>query len=401
MDHSKPANRLLAGLRALIIVLLYAFGPFASSGSDDNVAQRIDRVESANSRGGQGLDALTLEQVMHQLHVPGMSIAVINNFTIEWAKGYGVADVQSGRPVQPDTRFQAASISKAVTAMAALRLVQEGRISLDSDVNTILKSWRVPESEFTRQQRVTPRSLFSHTSGAADGFGFPGYSPGAPLPTVVQILNGLPPCNTGPVLFARPPYQAYQYSGGGIMIMQLLLTDLLGQPFDAIMHRMVLSPLGMSNSSFAQPPSEADTGKFAYAHDEEGRRMGAPWHVFPEQAAAGLWTTPSDLARFVIEIQRAVRGPAGDLLTQATAREMVSPVGVGPNSVGLRLMNKGDGWYFYHGGNNTGFDALVVGHVRKGYGVVIMTNAQGSGYKLIEEIQARVAAVYHWDGFEQ
>jgi len=397
VKRREPANRLCAAL----LFFLCACKPFAASVSDDTVGQRIAKIEGARNRTAQGLDALPLEQVMHRLHVPGMSIAVINNFGIEWARAYGVADVKSERLVKVDTRFQAASISKAVTAMAALRMVQQGEMSLDSDVNTLLKSWKVPKSEFTREQPVTPRSLFSHTSGAADGFGFPGYPPNAKLPSVVQILEGRPPANTGPVLFARPPYRAYQYSGGGIMIMQLLMTDQLGEPFDAIMQRLVVSPLGMSNSSFEQPPSEKDIDKLAYAHDEDGKRMEAPWHIFPEQAAAGLWTTASDLARFVIEIQRAVRGPAGEVLTQATAREMVAPVGVGPNSVGLRLMNKGDGWYFYHGGNNTGFDALVVGHLRKGYGVVIMTNAQGSGYKLIEEVQARVAATYHWDGFEQ
>jgi CubicO group peptidase (beta-lactamase class C family) len=374
-------------------------GLSAHADGPDEVARQIARVESANARGGQGLDALTLPQVMAQLHVPGASIAVINNFEIQWAKGYGVADAATGRAVTVSTRFQAASISKPVTAMAVMRLVQEGKLALDGDVNTLLKSWRIPKSAAHGDAPVTPRSLLSHTSGAIDGFGFPGYAPQAPLPNVVQILEGAAPANTGPVLFARPPYQEYQYSGGGIQIMQLALTDHANQPFARLMQHIVLQPLQMAGSSFE--PAALDDDRFSYAHNAEGKRMEAPWHIYPEQAAAGLWTVPSDLARFIIEIQRAVRGPSGKVLAQAAAREMVSPVGTGPFSVGLRLINKGEGWYFFHGGSNWGFESRIIGHVRKGYGLVVMTNAQDSGVKLLEEIQARVAAAYQWDYLEQ
>jgi CubicO group peptidase (beta-lactamase class C family) len=193
-----------------------------------DIAQLIQRIEAPQIPNRQGLDGLTLQEVMVKLHTPGVSIAVIKDFKVQWAKGYGLADLKTGRPVEVDTMFQAASISKPTTAMAAMKFVQDGRFSLDDDVNQLLKSWYVPESEFTREQPVTPRSLFSHTSGADDGFGFPGYPPGAPLPTLVQILNGEKPSNVGPVKFARPPYQGYKYSGGGIVIMQVALTDMLG-----------------------------------------------------------------------------------------------------------------------------------------------------------------------------
>ena len=201
---------IVASTLALQDTLAKAHPLQASTAITSDEAQQMQRIEGTQTPYRQGLDAFTLQQVMEKFHVPGLSIAVIKDFKIQWAKGYGVADVKSGRPVNVDTLFQAASISKPVTAMAALRLVQEGRFSLDEDVNHIQKTWHIPDRTFTREQPVTPRSLFSHTSGADDGFGFPGYDPGAARPTVVQILNGQPPSNTGPVLFARRPYQGYK-----------------------------------------------------------------------------------------------------------------------------------------------------------------------------------------------
>lgn len=368
--------------------------------SNEDVAQLIHQIEAPQVPNRQGLDGMTLQEVMRKFHVQGVSIAVIKDFKIQWAKGYGVAEVKTGRPVETNTLFQAASISKPVTAMAALRLVQEGRFSLDEDINKLLKSWQVPTSEFTREQPVTPRSLMSHTSGADDGFGFPGYAPGAPLPTLVQILNGQPPSNMGPVLFKRPPYQAYKYSGGGIVIEQVMLTELLGQPFDQIMQNLILKPLGMSDSTYQQPLPESLTERAAHAYDEQGHAMDAPWHVYPEQAAAGLWTTPSDLARVAIELQRAIRGPEGTVLKEATAREMIAPTGVGPFAIGFEIAKNGEGWYFSHSGGNWGFQCRLLAHVRKGYGVVIMTNGD-LGEKVVSEIESRVAAAYHWDSLDK
>lgn len=384
----------------LLIAVALVWPTGQSLRAQDQAAAMIARIESSQSPNRQGLDALTLQEVMQRFRVPGVSIAVINDFSIHWARGYGVADVETGRPAQVDSLFQAASISKPVTAMAALRLVQDGRFSLDDDVNTLLKSWHVPNSDLTRDRPVTLRALLSHTSGADDGFGFPGYDPSAARPTVVQILDGEKPSNVGRVVFARPPFQAFKYSGGGFTIMQLALTDLLGTSFAQIMQTRVLTPLGMTNSSFQQPLPEPLARRAVRAHNGQGRGMDALWHVYPEQAAAGLWTTPSDLARFAIEVQRAIRGPSGDVLTQAMAREMVSPTGVGPFAVGLTVEKRGEGWYFSHGGDNWGFECHMLAHIRKGYGVVVMTNG-GAGAVVISEIEARVASAYDWDSLDK
>ena len=387
-------------LSLIAALILVASSATAAATQNSDPASYIARIEGRQSPNRQGLDPYSIPELMQRFRIPGVSVAVIRDFKIHWAKGYGVADAKTGQPVDTGTAFQAASISKPVFAMAMVKLQQDGRLSLDADVNTILTSWKVPQSDFTREQPVTLRSLASHTSGADDGFGFPGYAPNEPRPTLAQILNGEKPSNVGPVKFARPPYAGAKYSGGGVELAQLAVMDLVKQPFADFMRETILSPIGMSRSSFEQPMNEAFAAKASKAHNGGGERMDAPWHVYPEQAAAGLWTTPSDLARFALEVQKAIRGPKGAVLTQASAREMLSAVGTGGFAVGFTVMQKGEGWYFNHSGGNWGFGCDLLAHFRKGYGVVVMTNGDAGG-RIIGEIEARVAAAYGWDSLDK
>ena len=381
----------------LIIALVLAFAPASAQSPPDTFIAAIEGVQTG--RDGE-LPALTLAALMQKLAVPGMSIAVIREFGIHWSRGYGVADVATGAKVEPDTLFQAASISKPVAAMAVLKAVQEGKFSLDQDVNTILESWKVPVSEHTARQPVTLRGLLSHTSGTDDGFGFPGYHPQGPLPTLVQILNGEKPSNVGPVLIGRPPFTAFKYSGGGTTLVQLLMTDALKRPFADLMRDTVLDPLGMRDSAYEQPLSAARDRKAARAHDRTGAARDAKWHVYPELAAAGLWTTSPDLARFGIELQKSLQGRSNRVLSRAMAEEMASPVGVGPFAIGMQMDKMGEGWYLNHGGSNWGFQCLLFIHKIKGYGFAAMTNAD-SGGRLIAELRQRVAAAYKWDMLDQ
>lgn len=349
---------------------------------------------------GKVSDQAAVEALMKQFNVPGVSIAIIKDFKIIATYAYGVADAESGAKVTPDTMFQAASISKPVAAMVSLKAVQNGLFTLDQDVNTILKSWKMPESAFTNERPVTPRSLMSHTSGTGDGFGFPGYAPGAPLPTVPQILDGLAPSNVRKVRLERPPLKGFKYSGGAVLIEQLALSDAVGKPFDEIAREWVLNPIGMTNSTYEQPLPAAREKHAARAHNRTGARMGDPWHIYPERAAAGLWTTPTDLARFAIEVQLAVLGKSARVLAQTTALEMITPVGVGPYAVGFTIQKDGEGWYFSHGGSNWGFQCGLTAHRLHGYGAAIMTNSD-SGGALIRELTKLIQQEYAWDAVDQ
>jgi CubicO group peptidase (beta-lactamase class C family) len=346
--------------------------------------------------GADELGGLTIEELMERFGVPGVSVAVIKDFTIHWAKGYGIADVETGAPVDPETLFQAASISKPVTAMAVLKAVQDGLFTLDDDINDILTSWTLDGGGFTAERPVTPRTLTSHTSGLGDGFGFPGYDPGQPLPTVVQILDGHELSNVRKVFMERPPMTLEEYSGGGVTVMQQALSDARRRPFADIMRDDVLGPVRMGQSTFEQPLSPERDRNAARAHDGQGRSQGPKWHVYPELAAAGLWTTPTDLARFAIEVQRSARGGSNRVLSRTTVQEMLSPVGVGGFAVGFGIQKMGEGWYFSHGGGNWGFRCLLLAHKVKGYGLAIMTNADRGG-AVMNELSRRIQQAYEWD----
>ncbi len=381
---------------AALIVALSIASPTAQVSVDSLIAA----IEGPQTGRDGPLVGLSLQDAMKSVGVPGLSVAVIQDFEIHWTRGYGVADVVSGAKVTPETLFQAASISKPVAAMAILKAVQDKRFGLDEDVNKILTSWKVPASDHTVRQPVTLRGLLSHTSGTDDGFGFPGYKPDAPVPTIVQILNGEKPSNVGAVLIGRPPLTAFKYSGGGVTLVQLLLTDATKRPFQEVLREWVLAPIGMTDSAYEQPLSSTRDRHAARAHDRTGLSRDAKWHVYPELAAAGLWTTPRDLARFGIELQKSLQGRSNRVLSRHMAIEMATPVGVGPYGLGIGVSKDGEGWYLQHGGSNWGFQCLLVFHKLKGYGFAAMANSD-SGGRLIAEVQQRVAAAYKWDTLDK
>jgi CubicO group peptidase (beta-lactamase class C family) len=391
-------STLMTAAAATVAALMLTLS--GSSAAPDSPADYIARIEGPQSPNRQGFDPLTIEQMMTRFRIPGVSVAVFKDFEIHWAKGYGLADVENKTPVDARTLFQAASISKPVTAMAVMRAVQDGKLSLDADINTYLQSWKVPASEHTKTQPVTLRALLSHTSGSGDGFGFPGYHPDAPRPTEVQILNGEKPSNVGKVLFERPPFTYMKYSGGGTVIVQLALIEHLKRPFPELLKATVLDPVGLRDSAYEQPLSPERDKQAARAHDGQGKSRDAKWHVYPELGAAGLWTTPSDLSRIAIDVQRSLMMDQGKVLSRASARAMMTPAGVGMFAVGWTIEKRGEGWYFMHSGGNWGFSCNLIAHMTKGYGVAIMTNSD-SGGAIIRHIEDRVANAYNWDTLDK
>jgi CubicO group peptidase (beta-lactamase class C family) len=383
-------------LAAAALIVSASTAPAQSAGgASPEVEARIRRVESGlvtqNVVRGETPAPLTIQERMRFYRVPAVSVAVINNGRIEWARAWGEAEAGSGTPADTATLFQAASISKPVAAIAALRLVEQGRLSLDEDVNARLASWRVPENEHTATEKVTLRRLLSHSAGTTV-HGFPGYEAGDTVPTVVQILDGQAPANTNPVRVDTVPGGRWRYSGGGYTIAQLLMTDVTGQPFADLMRDQVLRPAGMIHSTYAQPLPADRAGRAATAHSGAGTPIDGKYHTYPEQAAAGLWTTPSDLARLLIEVQRAYGGETGRVISPGTARQMLT-VQSGVYGLGFSLSGRADTLVFGHGGSNAGFRGFAAAVAGSGRGVVVMTNGD-NGNDLGMEIVRSVAREY-------
>ncbi len=338
----------------------------------------------------------SLSERMAALHVNGVSIAVIHHGAIEWAQGFGVMSV-GGAPVNADTLFQAGSISKPLAAMAALHLVQEGKLSFDADVNSELTNWKLPDAAVAGGKPVTLRELLTHTGGTTV-HGFPGYATDATVPTLVQVLNGEKPANTAAIRIEAAPGSKWNYSGGGYTIMQQMVVDVTKEPYPKFLHDTVLMPIGMTHSTYEQPLPAEMRAMAATPYDGDGKPIAGGAHTYPEMAAAGLWTTPSDLARYLIEVQRSLKGEANHVLTQKMTKEMLTP-GMGEYGLGLAIGGSAANPYFGHGGVNAGFESLMWAYEQEGEGAVVMTSAQG-GSRLADEVMRSIAAVYHWPNFQ-
>jgi CubicO group peptidase (beta-lactamase class C family) len=348
--------------------------------------------------------SVNLLERMKYYKVPGVSIAVVNNGRTEWSHGYGyVTNDPKAARVDEQTRFQAASISKCLTAFGALLLVQQGKLSLDEDVNLYLKRWKVPQNGFTKTEKVTLRRLLSHTAGTSI-HGFPGYSAGTLIPTAIEILEGKKPVvNTDPVIVTSIPGTELRYSGGGTTIVQVLIEDITGEHFEDWMQNKVLIPLGMLQSTFKQPLPPPHTAHAAYGHYSNGTAIEGKWHNYPEMAAAGLWTTPRDLAQFIIYIQATLKGKKTNLLSRFYVKEMITRQKIGGKSIsaglGLFLKNEGKNLVFDHDGQDEGFIARLSAYAYQGQGIVIMMN-NDSAWALMDEIINSVAKINHWPHFK-
>jgi CubicO group peptidase (beta-lactamase class C family) len=386
-----------------VLLLMAAATPPAHSAlpqSGGDVEARIARVENgllpAFIVAGAPSEAKSISRRMADFKTPGVSVAVINNGAIEWAKGYGMTETGTVMPVTPRTLFQAASISKSIAALGALRLVEQGKLVLDEDVNVKLVSWKVPENEFTKTEKVTVRRLLSHSAGlTVHGFG--GYEAGTPVPTTIQVLDGVKPANSDPVRVDILPGKPFRYSGGGLTVAQQLMADVAGRPFPALMADLVLKPVGMNDSTYEQPLPESRRGEAASGHTSDGKLLPGRYHTYPEMAAAGLWTTPTDLAKFLIEVARARRGDS-TVLSKTLALEMTTPQKPG-YGLGLSVDGLGSAASFGHGGSNEGFKCQMTAYLDGSRGVVVMTNGDLGGF-VAGEILRAVAREYDWPSFK-
>ena len=342
----------------------------------------------------------SLKDRMKARKVNGVSIAVIDDGRITWADGYGIRDAGvPGDLVDTTTLFQCASIGKTITALAALHLVKEGRISLDEPVNEKLSGWRIAENNKTTDKKVTLRTLLSHSSGFDDDYGFEGYYPHTTLPTLVQMLQSQPPANTHKSLVVRSvPGTVERYSGGGFLIIQQLIEDLTGVPFDRYVDSIVFKPLQMKHTTFTHYPDETLGWPIARGHDGKGKPdKKRKYMVYPEMAAAGPWTTPSDLARFVLELQQEYHGLSNLIADSSLVRQMLSPQ-INTTGLGVHLKGSGEVAAFWHSGNTAGYTGFLFGTL-DGKGAVVLTNSDAGEWLGIEVIRS-VADIYAWPAMQ-
>jgi CubicO group peptidase (beta-lactamase class C family) len=334
------------------------------------------------------LSADAVDELLRSYNVPGASIAVIEHGELVAAYAYGIA--QGQRAVDQQTRFQVASISKFVNALGVLKLVQADRVGLDDPVNRHLKSWHLPDNELTAKTVVTVRMLLNHTGGT-NVHGFPGYVRTELAPSVLQILDGLAPANTPAIRVVKPPGEAYIYSGGGTTVLQQLVMDVSGQTYEGALQRLVLKPLGMNESSFEQPPVPELIEQSAFGHAPDGSQIPGGFRIHPEQAAAGLWTTPRDLCKALLAVMRSHTGEAGSFLSQALAQAMLTG---GSGQAGLGTYISGPGG-FYHGGSNVGFRALCGASTARRRGFVAMANGD-NGDPVCLSLRQRIVETHRW-----
>jgi CubicO group peptidase (beta-lactamase class C family) len=343
----------------------------------------------------KGDPSWTLEERMKQWKVPGLSVAVVKDFKVEWARSYGVKDIETKEPVTTETLFQAGSISKPVAAMVALKRVQQGKIALDENINNKLVTWKLPDNEFTAKKKVTLANLLSHTGGTTV-HGFPGYAVGEKIPTLPQVLDGTEPANTAAVRVDMEPGTKYRYSGGGTTIAQLAIMDIEKKPYPQIVQETVLGPLKMTNSTYSQPLPDDWRKKAASGHRGNGSLVEGKIHVYPEMAAAGLWTTPTDLAKFGIEVQLSYAGKSNKVLPKELIDKMVTPF-MEQVGLGFFIDKRGNSVYFGHDGADEGFRAMMLMHREKGYGAVVMVNSDNG--QIMGEVMRSIAREYNWDEF--
>ncbi len=378
--HSQVSLALVLGINAMP----------ASANEDVN---RIERgLRPAVALAGKPVPTRTLAEEMARLRVPGVSVAVIRNGAIAWAKGYGVTHA-GGPAVTADTLFQAASISKPVSAVAALHMVQARQLDLDADINQALVGWKLPPGP--GGSHATLRQLLSHTAGTTVS-GFGGYAAGQAVPTLKQLLDGAAPANSAAVRIDTLPASTWRYSGGGYSVVQQAIVDRSGRAFGKQLADTVLTPLGMTRSTFLQPLAAPLKANAAQPHDAQGKPYAGGAYTYPELAAAGMWTTASDLARFAIGVQRSAAGHPGAILTASTARTLLTPVKNG-YALGFEMQGKNAALAFAHGGSNKGYQNTLHAFVKQGDGAVIMTNGDG-GDELAHSVLRAIAAEYNWRG---
>ncbi len=390
-----------------LLFIIILFQSSASQSKPDGNADLRKKVETGLTTQVYiaGDATWSIEERMKHYGVPGASIAVIKDGKIAWTKGYGVMDKENNIPVTNETLFQASALSIPVTAFGALRLVEQNKVALDENINSYLKSWKVPENEFTKEKKVTIRNLLNHSAGIFPIFlNNGGFHTDEKIPTLVETLNGIYPAKNEAVTVNKEPGKSVRFAYTSFAPIQQMMLDVEGKAFPALMDELVLQPLGMNHSTFNQSLSPKQIAKAATAYVKDGSMVKGRRNIYPTMAVFGLWTTAEDYAKFITNIQQTSLGKPTKGLSKELTTLMGKPQygvhiasGQGTIGLGFQLQNRSDEIYLRHHGTNEGFYAEVMAHRDKGYGVVVMTNSNFPAFNA--EVIRAVAKVYEWDRF--
>ena len=339
---------------------------------------------------------VSVESRMVIYKTPALSVAVVHNGQLDWSAAWGRLQTD-GAPADCGSLFQAGSIAKPVTLLAALRMKTAGLIDFDRSIETYLSSYHLPAGRQTDAAPVTFRNLLAHSAGITPG-GYAGYAQNEPIPTDQQIVRGEAPGNSRKVEVLNAPGASLSYSGGGYTVMEIALQDQLHQPFDQIMREWLLAPVGMRQADFTMPLPASSHPHTARGHQIDGTLVPGGWNNYPEQAAAGLWATATDLAMFLVEIRKGYEGKS-DVFTQASIREMLANP-IANHAYGFRLMGEGDQVFITHYGGTVGYRAGMTLNLRTGDGAVFLTNSD-DGANLGEEFISAVSRAYEWPTFRE
>jgi len=344
------------------------------------------------------LAAEELKSLLKQNNVAGISIAVLRDFHLAYAQCEGVISRESGEPLWPDTIFQAASVSKIISAVLTMILVEKGKLDLDRPVNQYLKSWKLPENDFTSKTPVTIRRILSHFSGI-NVPSYRGFLKESPIPTLQDVLNGTGPSDAPAVIVENPVDGQFAYSTGSFAVLQTILQDVSGENFEALIQRELLQPLNMQRSFFAQPLSDHLSRNAACGHSSNGEPVDGNWFVYPTQAGSGIWTTPTDLAKFALHLQKILQGKTSGLLQPQSLKAMLSPYREPFFGLGFALYNdKGPGLFFGHTGNTEGYRSMFIAHESSGCGAFILANGNNAD-PVIKETVNQIALSEGWPDF--
>ncbi|MDN3651670.1 serine hydrolase domain-containing protein [Thalassotalea ponticola] len=334
----------------------------------------------------------SITQRMQELKVSGISIALIKNHKIDWSSALGKISYDSEDKVTCTTLFQAASLSKPITMMGVLNMKEKGVVSLDQNISEYLKSYSLPEGKQSAEKPVTFRNLLNHTSGITSG-GYVGYSQGEPVPSDIEILKGVSPSNTPKISVESTPGSKLSYSGGAYTLVEVALQDIFGKSFNSVMSDWSLSPLKMNLSSFSQPLLKSEYKHVALGHDVDGNVLKGGWNNYPTQAAAGLWSTASDLAKFLIEISRGYNG-VGGVYSKGVIKELLKDK-IDGHYFGFVALGDNEELALAHYGGNAGYRTAMVIHLATGNGAVILTNSDNGSVILGETLRA-ISKHYNW-----